>query len=186
MSTVSPSPNYRSDGFAGKSPIQILKTLWLMLLCSPLVLSQSTQLHGVDLNDINRKVDPCTDFYEFANGTWRANNPIPASMTRWSKRWQAEESSKDKLRDILEEAVQTKNAPKGSSEQLIGDYYAACTDQARIDAHGLEPLKPWLAKIEGAKDKGALQSVMFEMHDVGVFVALGRGRIALQREVSRW
>jgi putative endopeptidase len=150
--------------------MQILKTLWLMLLCSPLLLSQSTKLHGVDLNDISRRVDPCTDFYEFANGTWRANNPIPASMTRWSKRWQTEESSKDKLRDILDEAVQTKNAPKGSSEQLIGDYYASCTDQARIDARGLEPLKPWLAKIDGAKDMGALQSVMFEMHDVGVAV----------------
>ncbi len=150
-----------------------------MLLCSPLLFSQSanssqsTTLHGVDVSDINRKVDPCDDFYEFANGTWRANNPIPASMTRWSKRWQAEESSKDKLRDILDEAVQATNAtraPKGSPEQQIGSFYAACTDQARIDARGLEPLKPWFAKIDGAKDIGALQSVMFEMHDVGVGV----------------
>jgi endothelin-converting enzyme/putative endopeptidase len=162
-------------GFCGKSLMRILKTLWLMVLCSPLLFSQSTKLHGVDLNDINRKIDPCTDFYEFANGTWRANNPIPASMTRWSKRWQSGETSKDKLRDILEEAAQTKNAPKGSSERLIGDYYAACTDQARIDARGLEPLKPWLEKIDGAKDTGALQSVIFEMHDFGVAVPFTLG-----------
>jgi endothelin-converting enzyme/putative endopeptidase len=148
--------------------MRILRSLSLLLLCSPLLFSQSATLHGVDLSDLNRKIDPCTDFYEYANGTWRANNPIPASMTRWSKRWQAGETSKEKLRDILEETVQIKNAPKGSSEQLIGDFYGACMDQTRIDARGLEPLKPWLDKIEDAKDVASLQPVIFALHDVAV------------------
>jgi putative endopeptidase len=148
--------------------MQILKTLCLILLCSPFLSSQSSKLHGVDLNDINRKADPCTDFYDYANGTWRANNPIPAEMSRWSKRWQSGETSKDKLRDILKEAEQAKNARKGSSAQLIGDFYAACTNQARIDERGLEPLKPWLAKIDQAKDVASLQPVIFELHDVAV------------------
>src|SRR6266403_1510021 len=72
------------------------------LLCSPLVFSQSGSVHGIDLTDLDRKAEPCNDFFQFANGTWRANNPIPASMTRWSKRWQAGETSKDKLKEILD------------------------------------------------------------------------------------
>ena len=78
--------------------MRILRTLPLVFLLSPLLFSQSAALHGIDVSDLDRKVDPCNDFFEFANGTWRANNPIPASMTRWSKRWQAGETAKDKLK----------------------------------------------------------------------------------------
>src|ERR1700742_327235 len=127
--------------------------------------SQST-LHGIDVNDLDRKAQPCDDFYDFANGTWRANNPIPASMTRWSKRWQAGETSKDKLHEILEAAASDKNAPKGSVDQIIGDYYGACMDESRVNARGMEPIKPWLAKIDAVNDTATLQQVMVELHDI--------------------
>ena len=135
-----------------------------LLLCSSFGFSQS--LHGIDRNDLDRKTDPCNDFYQFANGTWRANNPIPASMTRWSKRWAAGESAKDKLHDILEEAAANKSWAKGSTEQIIGDFYGACMDESRVNARGLEPLKPWFAKIDSATDTSALQRVMGDMHDI--------------------
>jgi len=138
--------------------------LLLVLLISSFSLSQT--LHGIDVTDLDRKAAPCDDFFQFANGTWRANNPIPASMTRWSKRWQAGESSKDKLRDILEAASADKSAPKGSTEQIIGDYYGACMDEARVNARGMDPIKPWFAKIDAARDTAALQQVMAEMHDI--------------------
>src|ERR1700733_12891738 len=96
-----------------------------LLTCCSLLFSQTPSLHGIGLGDLDRKAEPCADFYEFANGSWRANNPIPASMTRWSKRWAAGESSKDKLREILETASADKNAAKGTPEQLIGDFYGA-------------------------------------------------------------
>jgi putative endopeptidase len=146
--------------------MRIVKTLLLILSLSPFLSSQTAPLHGIDVTDLNRKVDPCTDFYEFANGTWRANNPIPASMTRWSRRWASGESTKDQLREILETAAQNKNAARGSTEQIIGDYYGACMDESRVNARGMEPLKPLFSAIAGAKDIAALQLVMAELHDI--------------------
>ena len=43
--------------------------------------------HGILVGDINRDGDACTDFYDYANGTWRKQNPIPDDMDRWSRRW---------------------------------------------------------------------------------------------------
>jgi putative endopeptidase len=131
---------------------------------SPLAFSQAN--HGVDLTDLDRKADPCTDFYEFSNGTWRANNPIPASMSRWSKRWAAGESSKDRLKEILETASADKSAPTGSNEQIIGDYYGACMDESRANARGVEPLKPWFARIDAARNIADLQRIIDDLKDI--------------------
>src|SRR6266404_539469 len=98
------------------------------LLLAIFASAQEKQLHGIDLGDIDRKANPCDNFFDYANGAWRANHPIPPSMVRWSKRWQSGETTKDTLRGILEEAS-AKKSPKASTDQLIGDYYGSCMDE---------------------------------------------------------
>src|SRR6516165_6588105 len=113
--------------------MRVSRSLLAALVAAPVLLAQDAALKGPEPADMNKNVEACTDFYEFSNGAWRAMNPIPPEQPRWSRRWKAGEESKDLLKGILQEAAAVKNAPKGSVDQLIGDFYAACMDEAAID-----------------------------------------------------
>lgn len=130
--------------------------------------AQQAALKGIETSDLDRKVQPCDDFYDFANGSWRAQNPIPASMDRWSRRWQAGELNKDQLRKILDEVSATPGQPEGSTGQLTGDFYAACINQKAIDAAGIAPLKKYLDEIDAIHDEAGLERELRELQALGV------------------
>lgn len=145
-----------------------IEFLVIVVLLSSTVLAQGPK--GIEVGDIDSSVAPCADFFEYANGTWRKSNPIPPSMVRWSRRWAAGELSKDRLKEILEQAASKKDAPAGSPERLIGDFYASGMDEARINTLGVEPLKPWMAEIDALKNAADVQVTIRKLHDIGVNV----------------
>ena len=128
---------------------------------------------GIETSDLDRSVAPCTDFYEFANGAWRAVNPIPPSMVRWSRRWAAGEEAKDQLNAILDQVSARTDWPKGSVEQLVGDHYGSCMDEARVEALGVEPIKPLLAEIESVADIAGVQKMVGRFHELAIPVPFG-------------
>ena len=125
------------------------------------------ELHGVQVSDIDRKAQPCDDFFEFANGQWRADNPIPPSMPRWSRRWAAGEGAKDQLRELLEAAAGSK-AAKGSVDQQIGDFYAGCMNEQAANQLGAKPIEPLLSQIDQIGNAADLQRMIAELHAIGV------------------
>lgn len=132
-----------------------------------------SSIKGIETSDLNRKIAPCTDFYEFANGTWRAENPIPASLPRWSRRIAAQAANKLQVQHILDEISQKKDWPAGSVEQLLGDHYASCMDEAGIDAAGLTPLAPLLVEIDHVQDREGVQRIVRRLHDLAISVPFG-------------
>ena len=136
---------------------------------------QSALLKSVDTSDIDHSTKSCENFYDFANGGWRARNPIPASMDRWSRRWQAGEANKDRLRTILDQVSTAPNRAVGSAAQLTGDFYAACINVKAVDAAGARPLKPYLAKIDSIRDTNGLQRELSELHAINVMVPFNFG-----------
>jgi predicted metalloendopeptidase len=56
------------------------------------------------------------------------------------------------------------SAAKGSGEQLIGAYYAACMDEAKIEANGAKALKPYLNRIEKIKSVNDLPTEIANFH----------------------
>jgi putative endopeptidase len=145
-----------------------IRRVVLLILISSSALAAGTREHGVEPGDLDRAADPCTDFYQFANGAWRAKNPIPPYMPRWSRRWAAGEKNKERLRDILDEVSRRQDWPRGSVEQLVGDFHASCMDETRANKLGIEPLEPLLAEIEAMKSAADVQGMIGKFHQLGI------------------
>ena len=147
-----------------------LKTL--VALCFASVSAAAAQ-HGIDPNDVLRDAKPCDDFFAYANGAWRAAHAIPDYMDRWSRRWESGEINKEHVRDILAEVAQKSDWPKGSAEQLSGDFYAACMDEKQVDALGMKPVQPLLDEIHAIKTRADLQHTLEHLHDICIGVPFG-------------
>jgi len=103
---------------------KLMKSLsWTRLLfslscISSLGLSQSSlppnRSSGIDLEAIDKSVDPCGDFYTYACGNWMKTNPIPPQYGIWGRFNELAEKNRETLRQIMEEAAKNASAPRGS------------------------------------------------------------------------
>ena len=146
--------------------MRLLTAAALLALAPAAFAADTPSVKGIETGDLDRSVEPCADFFDYANGHWRAQNPIPPSMVRWSRRWAAGETAKDQLKVILDEVSAKDDWPKGSVEQLIGDFYGACMDEKRVEELGLEPLRPALAEIDAITSlDGRAEAASGSFHD---------------------
>ena len=126
---------------------------------------------GIDLNSLNRRVDPCADFFEFACGGWLAANPIPGDQPRWGRFDDLQERNNEILHKVLENAA-TSSDP---ANRKIGDYYASCMDEATIEKKGATPLEPFFQKIAALKSAADLPALVADLHTIGVNAFFGFG-----------
>ena len=122
----------------------------------------------LDPANMDMNVKPGDNFFMYANGTWLAKNPIPATETRWGSFSELLENNYKALHTLLEEAAATKNAPKGSKVQKVGDFYRTGMDSAAIEKAGITPLKSVLTRINNIKDTKGLIAEIAKEHTEGI------------------
>jgi putative endopeptidase len=118
---------------------------------------------SLDVSAMDRSADPCEDLYQFACGGWQKANPIPPDQASWSVYSKLQVDNQRYLWGILEDAARP-DPGRTVTRQKIGDFYAACMDEAAIDAAGLRPLRPDLELIESAASKSELARILGALH----------------------
>jgi putative endopeptidase len=135
-------------------------------LMASVVVAQENSKHEpvLDINSMDRTIDPCGDFFAYACGGWIKNNPIPADQSSWDTYSKMQDANRARLRGILDEASRP-DPTRNAVTQKIGDYYASCMDEKAIEAKGAEPMQSQLEKITKISSKAELADVAASMTD---------------------
>lgn len=99
---------------------------------------------------MDKSADPCVDLYRYSCGGWQTKNPIPPDQTSWSVYAKLYQDNLIFLHGMLEQAAQ-RDAQRNAVTQQIGDFYAACMDEAAVEKRGLTAIQPELDAIAQLK-----------------------------------
>ena len=125
-----------------------------------------------DLDALDKTVDPCADFFQYACGTWRKKNPVPPDQARWGRFNELAEYNRQLLHSILEKA--SADDPKRDPvTRMIGDFYQSCMDEAGADKKGASPIQSGLDRIAAIRDSAGIVEAVAQLHAQGVPVLFG-------------
>jgi len=122
--------------------------------------------YGFDATGMNKAVQPGDNFYEYANGTWAKNTPIPADKSNYGMFTKLDDLSRDRTRGLIEEAAKDPNS-------RIGAAYASFMDEAALEAKGLSGLTPWFDQIRSTRSIGELPKLYAAASRMGVGTPFG-------------
>lgn len=131
---------------------------------------------SLDVASMDRSADACEDLYAYACGGWLKSNPIPPDQSIWNVYGKLHADNQHYLWGILEDVAKPR-AERSSTQQKIGDYFAACMDVEALEKAGSAPLTADLARLEALQDKNALGQWIGDLHSrtggAGMLFAVG-------------
>jgi len=117
---------------------------------------------SIEIDALDRKADPCVDFYQFACGGWIAKNPLPADRGSFGRFAEVQDRNFAILRRILETPGADGDRAKATA------YYAACIDESKIEAGGVLPIASDLLTIDELVNPDDLPVLLARLHAIGV------------------
>ncbi|CAM1344024.1 M13 family metallopeptidase [Tenacibaculum amylolyticum] len=131
---------------------------------------------GIVLENMDTSVKPSNDFYNYVNGTWQKETEIPEDRTRWGSFDELRKKTDADVLVILNEAIEEGSFPKikdgkgneiDSDQQKAVNYYESIMDTVARNEQGIQPLVPYLAKIDEIKTKKDVEDYITKMAPYG-------------------
>ncbi|MBR1652606.1 MAG: M13 family metallopeptidase [Alloprevotella sp.] len=144
-----------------------MKKLLLSLSLVTLSAMGQTPGTGIDRANMNLKVKPGTDFYEYADGGWMKAHPLTPEYSRYGQFNALEEDNREQIRSLIEDLAATPQKP-GTLGQKIGSFYRLAMDSVRRNAEGYEPIRAQLECVRNIRSRAEYQLRSAELDLRGV------------------
>ena len=118
---------------------------------------------GINVGYMDKSKNPADDFNRYVNGTWLDKTEIPADRTRWGSFDELRKNTDDDVMAILKEAINDKTIDPNSDQAKAISLYKTVLDTVSRNKAGIDPLKPYLAKINSVQNADQLVALLAEM-----------------------
>lgn len=154
---------------------RISKAFLLPLIATVLVtgckdnkeVAQTEEGRGINLANMDTSVTPREDFFRFVNGKWLDTNEIPDDKTVWGSFNELREKTDSDALALLEAAAENGDLDPNTDQAKAVYLYKTIMDTVTRNEQGIEPIGPYLAKIDAIRNKADLQQYLTEMQMYG-------------------
>lgn len=122
---------------------------------------------GINVSYMNTKISPSQDFFQYVNGTWLSKTEIPSDRTSWGSFNELIKKTDKDAMSILKEASKNPKYKSNTDQGKAVNLFATILDTVGRDKRGIEPLKPYLKKIDAIKTITDIQKYLIEMEPLG-------------------
>jgi putative endopeptidase len=129
---------------------------------------QTSMNDAINPANMDKNVLPGNNFFEYVNGNWIKNHPVPPQYSQYGAFTVLYEQNQKELKDLIDEIAKSKDAQEGTNKQKIRDFYNSGMDTARIDKLGVKPIEAEMTAIQKLRSVKGVQKEIAFMHTTGV------------------
>jgi predicted metalloendopeptidase len=123
----------------------------------------------LDESALDRTVDPCHNFYDFACGGWNAKAVIPGDRPALYRSFTSiQEENLTQLRQILENYKEGDISLPSTYAKKLGDFYAACMNESAAEGAATQLLPSLMNEVDSAQNKTELTRKMAHLKLMGI------------------
>ena len=128
---------------------------------------EKEEVHGINLAYMDTTTSANEDFFRYVNGRWLDSTEIPNDRVRWGSFDELRQRTDEDALALLKKAANS-DSLDGTTDQGKAVYlFKSIMDTVTRNEQGVEPVKPYLAKIDKIESKEDLQDFLVEMSEYG-------------------